>query len=310
MRCQFVRRILGSALFTIIVISGCKTRNLQTSNQLDSNASSNNNTLDAPQVLHQINKNFKAGESFTIPLDPKRVVDQITVKYDGHYSIVVKDQNGKTMENDEGAPFYKDGMYAFGYSVSETGVKREIAPKKFVDAYETDNWHDLTNAQGSTLLVEFDHGAQYKNDPEVVNAKRTIRVTTVLVRYKDEPGQVYQEFLYNKYDEDSMSSSAIKVESGGSHVVEVDSSRKIYRIDVRWGDEKPRINGVYVSGMASGRLSVNGKIQDSTRNVAAIETQVWYPITYSDGDDKTKIEVSFSGDTARIHWIRAYYKNQ
>lgn len=102
--------IVLATLLTTAFNPACKTTKSNSSKQLASEADRNNRQ--EPQVLHQINKDFKAGESFTLPLDPNRVVDQITVKYDGHYTLTIKDKDGNLMRNDEGAPYYKDGMYA------------------------------------------------------------------------------------------------------------------------------------------------------------------------------------------------------
>lgn len=262
-----------------------------------------------PQVLTQIDQSYRAGESFTVPLNPNRVIDQITIKYDGRYSLIALDENGKTKVNDEGAPFYRDGMYAIGYAISETGEKTQVAPKKFVDAFETDNWHDVTKGlQGTKLLVEFEHSNAYKNDPDVIAAKRSVKVQSVLVRYVDDPRQIYEEFSYNPNPYVSISSDAVTLKPGQTHTAVFKKTNKIYRVDVRWGDERPRINGVYIAGKASGKLSINGESQGPSRNVAAIETQVWSPINYTPSvNGETKIDVSILYEEARIHWIRVYY---
>jgi hypothetical protein len=174
-----------------------------------------------PPATHQfdVHKSFKAGESFSLPLDPNRTVDQVTIKYHGAYTVLEKGPDGTTLLNDEGQPRYKDGMYAFGYAVQSDGNKLSIAPKKFVDAQETDNWHDLTNAKGEQLLVEFAHAPKYAADPEVLAVARTVAVTTVLVRYEDAPGQLRQDYVYNANDDDSMSTAATSVPDGSSHTV-------------------------------------------------------------------------------------------
>lgn len=292
----------------LIIVSGCKTaqNDAPASVALDAQPGGAG-SFPSAQILYNVGKSFKAGEFFEIPLDPARQVEQITIKFHGKYTLVEKDAAGNPILNDEGKPRYKDGIYAYGYSLSPAGEKREIAAKKFVDAFETDNWHDLVNVQGAKLRVEFRHGSQYVNDPELLALARKISVESVLVRYVDAPGQLFQEFVYNADDDFSMSPDAVTVQSGGSHRVNVDKTRKIYRIDVRWGDEKPRVDGVYVPGTASGTLRINGKSQ-GTRNVAAVETQVWAPVDYPASNQVAhNIDFLFSGDKARIHWIRVYY---
>ncbi len=76
---------------------------------------------------------------------------------------------------------------------------------------------------------------------------------------------------------------------------------------MRWGDEKPRRDGVYVPGTASGQLTVAGVPQGTWRNVAAVETQVWDNIKVPDSAAEQTISVAFQGDDARVHWLRVYY---
>lgn len=263
----------------------------------------------SPEAFFEINRQVGHGDFFEVPVDATRKITQVTVRYHGAYSVYEKDSNGQVLKNDEGAPRYKDGMYAHGYLVDQNGTKREISSKKFVDAYETDNWHDLYDVRGKTLRVEFRHSPHHAEDPEVKAVVRTVAMQSVLVRYDDHPDEVYKEIRYSNDDNYGLSPDAKLVAAGKSHKISIPKSMKAYRVDVRWGDEKPRSSdGFYVAGTAKGRLIINGQPQGSQRNVAAIETQVWAPVRYTAANDRdTEIELAFDYDDARIHWVRVYY---
>jgi len=289
---------LAAQMFTV----GCRHVDANDSNLQDATF-----TPDNPLQSITVAKDVKHGDVLTFPIDPSREIDQITCKYHGVYSV----RDGDRV-NDEGQPYYMDGMYVHGYVQLEGGTRREVAPKKFVDANETDNWHDLyAGARGDTLIIEMRHGPQYLNRPEMQNVNRTIRFDSILVRYKDRPGLTFVPFEYNTDENDSMSSDAVSVASGGSHVVMVDAEKRINRIDIRWGDERPRVNGVYVPGRAEGAIFINGRRVLNQRNVAAVETQVFTPITDYPAATGTenKVEVRFYYDNARIHWIKVYYES-
>jgi len=261
------------------------------------------------QKLFTINRTFKHGDEHEIAIDPTRAIEQITCKYHGDYRVQEIGPDGQPTRNDEGQPRFKDGMYAFGYVVSPTGQEQEVATKKFIDAFETDNWHDLTAAKGPKFVIKFRHSDRYANDPDVVAANTTIRLESILVRYATDPNARFQEFMYNRDYDYGLSPDAVAVTNGGSHKVKIPKSKRITRIDVRWGDEKPRQNGVYVPGTANGRLLVNGQAQGTWRNVAAIETQVWAPVQApAPAGDDHEIAISFSGDDARVHWIKVFYE--
>lgn len=263
-------------------------------------------SAESPLQFIPIGKNVKHGDVLTFNIDPSRDIEQITCKYHGVYSV----RDGNKV-NDEGQPYYMDGMYVHGYVQLNGGPKREVAPKKFVDAHETDNWHDLyAGAKGDTLIVEMRHADKYLTKPEMRNVSRTIRFDSILVKYKDKPGLKYVPFEYNSNEHGSMSPDAVAVKPGGSHSVKVSADKRITRIDIRWGDEKPRLNGVYVPGRAEGAIFINGRRVLNQRNVAAVETQVFSPVSGypapADGDHT--VEVRFYYDDARIHWIKVYYE--
>jgi hypothetical protein len=298
-----LKLLLVPALFLLSCAfsAGCKQRDAGQSDLQDAGFSADN-----PLQSITVGKNVKHGEMLTFPIDPSREIEQITCKYHGVYSI----RDGSKV-NDEGQPYYMDGMYVHGYVQLAGGVRREVAPKKFVDAHETDNWHDLyPGARGDTLIVEMRHADKYLTKPEMQNINRTIRFDSILVKYKDKPGLKFIPFAYNANEHVSMSSDAVIVKSGGSHTVSVGADKRITRIDIRWGDEKPRVNGVYVPGRAEGAIFVNGRRVLNQRNVAAVETQVFSPISdypAPTGAEHT-VEVRFYYDDARIHWIKVYYE--
>jgi hypothetical protein len=296
-------------LLLILAFAGCKTADRSGASSLILAAGEAPLTPGEAQHLYVVNKSYGHGGLLELPIDPTREIEQITCKYDGRYSVVERGADGQPILNDEGKPRYKDGMYAHGYVLGADGVEREVSEKKFIDSDETDNWHDLTAEKGGMLVIRFALSDRYKDDPEVAAAQRQIRMESVLVRYKMAPGATSQDFIYNASYDYSMSPDAVAVSNGGSHKIQVAKGKRIYRIEVRWGDEKPRVNGVYVPGMASGRLSINGVPQGGSRNVAAIETQLWEPVSYTDaaGADN-EIELSFFGDDARIHFIKVYYE--
>lgn len=257
----------------------------------------------------EVNQTFHSGERFEMPLDPNRDLDQVTVSWDVTYSLVMKDSNGRVMLNDEGQPMYRDGMYAYPKVVNVDGGVDQIGPKKFVAPNETDNVHDLDNVRGTTLYLEFWHAHDQQDNPQVRATHRSVKLKSVTLRYKDAPGQQYKDFIYNPNYNDALSSQARYVPAGQTFELEIPANMHVYRADVRWGDAKPRVNGVYVAGSATGRLKFNGEWQGEARNVAAIETQTWSGMSYppAQGSHHTLV-VSFRNDGARIHSVRVYYQ--
>ncbi len=313
MRTRFVS-VLGLALLAALPLA-CKSANgnrarlAGTEAGLEATPAPSENPND-PQKTYRIDRRMQHGDFFEVAVDATRQIEQITCKYDGRYTVKELDEDGKERLNDEGKTRFKDGMYAHGYVLGEDGEKREIAPKKFIDEGETDNWHDLYQAKGGKLRVEFRHGDGHAEDADVKSAATTIGMESIIVRYADAPGLVFQEFLYNPEYEDSMSKKAVAVKNNASHKVKLDKAKKVYRIDIRWGDEKPRdAAGIYIPGTASGVVKVNGQDAGTWRNVAAIETQVWmvndYPVA---SGAENEVEIEFGGDDARIHWIKVYYQ--
>jgi hypothetical protein len=219
----------------------------------------------------------------------------------------MRDAQGHVILNDEGQPKYKDGMYAYG-KIDQGGSLRDIAPKKFVAPGETDNWHDLQGVRGSRLVIEFWFSQAYSNDPQVLATHRQVLLRSVQIRYKDAPGQTYKDYVFNASYDDALSSSARYVQAGGKFELPIDDDLNVYRVDVRWGDAKPRVNGVYVAGTATGRVKLNGAWQGPPRNVAMIETQTWANLQYpaAIGGHHTLV-VTFENDDARIHSVRVYY---
>ena len=246
------------------------------------------------------------GDMFEIEINPDRPIEQITMKYNGQYTIPVIEKDGSVKVNDEGKIYYKDGMYVTGFVENKQG-QSEISVPKFIDAHETDNWYHLGHVQGSKIIFKFHYRDSFRNDAAVIASKRKVKMQSVLVRYKDPVGLQFEEKVFNNDDEDSLSEQAKSIEQGSSFTMTVPANKHIFRVDVRWGDAKPRQNGVYVPGYASGRLKVNGNWIDEMRNVAAIETQVWNFDTAS-SNDYHKIELYFYHDLAKIHWIKVYYK--
>lgn len=263
----------------------------------------------SPVKIFQIGKPQRAGDQVEVPLDPNRRVVQATIKYSGNYSLYERDASGAIVKNDEGQPRYRDGMYAHGYIVDKANRAVRVAAAKFIDANETDNWHDLTPMAGKAFRIEFQHSPKYAKDAEVLKAKRAIFLESIKVQYEDSPDDRYQEIRYAQDDENEFAPDAKLLRPGEKLRVNV-TAQKIYRIDVRWGDAKPRDkNGVYIPGLASGLLSVDGQPIDSYRNVAMIESQTWGDIPTGKGSAKRAIELQFSGDEARVFWIRVYSKD-
>lgn len=264
-----------------------------------------NEGQDDPLVKYEINKAMGDGDSFEVPLDPKRKLQQITMIYDGNYSIPALDANGQPKKSDEGKTYYKDGMYAHGFVVSANGSKEEVSVPKFVDSNETDNWHDLKPLSGQKLRVEFGYGAEYKNDPAVVAAHTKVQMTRVIIQYQDPEGLTSEIFDYDLGDEQK---SKAEISSGGAFSIDFDGKKEVYRVDVRWGDAKPRnAQGEYVPGRASGYLTVDG-FRSDTRNVAMIETQAFSVKNATAQAGSHKIAVHMTNDSGRVHWIKVFYR--
>lgn len=259
-----------------------------------------------PLVKYEIGKTLGDGDSFEVPLDPKRKLQQVTMIYDGQYSVPALDAQGQPKKSDEGKSYYKDGIYARGFVVGANGSKEAVSVPKFVDSDETDNWHDLKPLSGQKLRVEFGYADQYRNDPAVIAAHTKIRMTRVIIQYQDPEGLTYETFDYDLHDE--MKSKA-EIPSGGAFSVDFDGKKEVYRVDVRWGDAKPRnASGEYVPGVASGYVTVDGFTSD-TRNVAMIETQAFAmrnPAARADGSHR--IAVHMLNDSGRVHWIKVFYR--
>ena len=294
------------ACIVVAVSSACRTTGA--TKPTTSDIASQGDFAD-PVEHREVNQSFHSGERFEMSLDPNRDLDQVTVSWDVDYSLLMKDSSGRVMLNDEGQPMYRDGMYAYPKVLNGEGGIDQIGPKKFVAPNETDNVHDLNNVQGKTLYLEFWHARDQRDNPQVRATHRAVKLKSVTLRYKDAPGQQFKDFVYNTNYNDALSSRARYVPSGQTFELEIPSTLRVYRVDVRWGDAKPRVNGVYVAGSATGKLKFNGEWQGEARNVAAIETQTWTSLNYppAQGSHHTLV-VSFRNDGARVHSVRAYYQ--
>lgn len=298
--------IAGIAAAFAALGAGCRSTS-QTAAE-PSIVASHNDFAD-PVVHKDVNQLFRHGERFEMTIDPSRELDQVTVVWDVDYSLVMRDASGHVMLNDEGQPMYRDGMYAYPKVKTAQGAVQQIGPKKFVAANETDNIHDIQGVRGSTLFVEFWHARDQQDNPQVRAARRAVKLISVTLRYKDAPGQQYKDYIYNPNYDDSLSSLARYVPAGQTFELPIPANLRVYRVDVRWGDAKPRVNGVYVPGTATGRVKFNGAWQGEARNVAAIETQTWAGLQYppAEGGSHTLV-VSFRNDGGRIHSVRVYYQ--
>lgn len=293
--------LLSSSTYSII---SCKTRSVSTVSAIPGDV----DYLDFarnPQELFSIDRMMGDGDTFEITVNEHRPIEQITMKYHGDYSIPVIKEDGEARVNDEGKTYFKDGMYVTGYIKNSFG-RSNVSTPKFIDAYETDNWYDLGHIQGSKLLFEFHYRDSFRDDPAVKSSNRKIKMESVLVRYHDPEGLQYEEKVFNHDDENPLSKEAKSIDSGEEFVFAVPGDRRIFRVDIRWGDAKPRKNGVYVPGYANGQLIVNQKKIGEKRNVAAIENQIWIFDPQASVTDH-EIKVQFFYDIAKIHWIKVYY---
>lgn len=246
------------------------------------------------------------GDSFEVPLDPTRKLHQITMIYDGRYSVPELDAQGKPKKNDEGDAYYKDGMYAHGFVLGSNGSKEDVSVPKFIDGNETDNWHDIPPLSGTKLRVEFAHDQRFAKDPAVLAAKTKVRMDRVIIQYQDPEGLKSEVF---DFDRDDPLKSNAEIRSGGDFAVDFDGTKEVYRVDVRWGDAKPRAaSGEYVPGRASGYLTVDGFTSDR-RNVAAIETQAFTVKGVGPSPKGNhRVSVHMASDNGRVHWLKVFYK--
>lgn len=301
-------RIAWMSLSIVCLMNvACKTRQYSPDrSQIQSGGGAFN-----PVTEYQINKSMRHGDFFEVPLSPQQKLKQITMVYSGNYKIHVFNPDGSVRRNDEGDPYYKDGMYANGFVLDSSGNRKPVAAAKFVDANETDNWHDIPPLTGVTLRVEFSHRAEYLADPVVAAANTEIQMIKVIIQYADPEGLKFEEFVYNSSYDDTMNADAHPIISGGYFSQSFDGTKKITRVDVRWGDAKPRTaEGVYVPGSASGYIQVNGANRSDTRNVAAIETQIFAGLNIlprHDGQDH-EISVHMIGDSGRVHFVKVFYE--
>ncbi len=131
-------------------------------------------------------------------------------------------------------------------------------------------------------------------------------MSRVIIQYRDPEGLTYETFDYDLHDEQK---SKAEIQSGGAFSIDFDGKKEVYRVDVRWGDAKPRnAKGEYVPGTASGYVTVDD-FRSDTRNVAAIETQVFSlakPAARRSGSHR--ISVHMNGDRGRVHWIKVFYR--
>lgn len=259
-----------------------------------------------PLVKYEIGRQMGDGDFFEVPLDPSRKLQQITMIYDGRYTVPELDEQGHPKTNDEGATYYKDGMYAHGFVLGADDSREEVSQPKFIDASETDNWHDIPPLSGEKLRVEFSYADRFKNDPDVLAAHTKVRMDRVIIQYKDPDGLTYEVFDYDLNDQ---LKSKAEIASGGEFAVDFDGTKEIYRVDVRWGDAKPRdANGQYIAGRANGFLTVDDFRSDS-RNVAAIETQAFSVQNASARAEGThRIGVHMNYDAGRVHWMKVFYR--
>ncbi|MGE0174690.1 MAG: hypothetical protein AB7T49_18000 [Oligoflexales bacterium] len=287
-------------LFCLAALSGCKST--------DQTSAVKDETPQNPLQTISVNHSVRAGDTLEYEIDATREIDQITCVYNGNYSVYVRNPDGSIRQNDEGRPYYKDGLYVHGFVRTPSGEDVEVSAPKFIDSVETDNWHDLRVPKGNKLVLKILHREEFAQDPEVIAANRTASFRKITIRYKDDSNHQSIDFIYNQDYDDAFSADAVLVQPGNHHTVEVPGDKKIYRIDVRWGDAKPRASdGTYIAGLAYGRLTVDGMGSEGDRNVAYIETQTWSGLDIPTKGAPHKITLEFSGDPARIHWIKVYY---
>lgn len=306
------RSILAAGMATAIMaalaqIAACRSTS-PTEGPESSSIVASGESFAQPVNSVTVNQNYGSGSRFEMVVDGSRDIDQIQISWDAHYTVVKRDSAGRVLLNDEGQPLFRDGIYAFPKISNSLGNLQNIGTKKFVGASETDNIHDLQGVRGSRLVIEFWHDRLEQERADVREVRRTILLRTVTVRYKDAPGQRYKDYILNPNYNDALSPLAKYILDGQTFELPVPRSYSLYRIDVRWGDAKPRVNGVYVAGVATGKLKVNGQWQGEARNVAAIETQTWTGLNIppANGPNHT-IVVSIRNDAARIHSIRVYF---
>lgn len=306
------RTIQGCGLILIaMTLSHCKTRGTQDSLTL-ANPDTGIASTQKSNFVHPINEMVGDGDEIFVPIDPKRKITQITPYYSGSYKLPVINEDGSIKKNDEGATYYRDGIYAFGYIRDQNGQWQSVSRAKFIDHDEHDNWHDLHIVPGDVLKIEFKYGDRYRTDQEVLSSNRKVQMHNVKVVYADAEGETFHIENYNPQSEAShevpiaVATQGIKVESGQSHTVKFDGTgKKIYKVVVRWGDAKPRkADGSWDAGFARGSLSINGKTLGSLRNVAFIENQTW------DGFEFTgpiTVDVNFRSHFGRVHSVKIYY---
>ena len=109
-----------------MLLAGCRTPAGET-------AGSSLLDADDPVFRVTVNKYYRHGGIYSLPIDPQREVDQVTVEWDVDYSVVMRDGAGNIVRNDAGQPKDKDGVYAYGKVDGGNGLQ-EISTRKFVAA--------------------------------------------------------------------------------------------------------------------------------------------------------------------------------
>ena len=268
----------------------------------------------------EINQNKFHGDSHSIDVDSSRRIVYLVTDYHGVYHIPLSDNHGNPIVNEVGGTYWKDGMYVSGALTLPDGTERPLGFRhRFIDANEPENWYDLELPPVARVRFDFFHDPEYADELLALpRAERTsILLRRIIVRYGDPEGLVHDSFMYNPdtmtpevSPEVAMSDRAVLVPDGGSHRVTVSSGRRICRVDVRWGDAKPRINEMYQQGHADGLMLVNGQAQGDWRSLSFIETEIFAGIDQEPVTGEQSIEFRFRGDPARIHWINVYYHDQ
>jgi hypothetical protein len=297
-------RCLASLFAVALMLAACGEGS--TDDGGASAAAINENQDADPRVTYEIGRDMADGDFFEVTLDPKRQLQEITMVYDGEYTVPAMDAQGKPRKSDEGKPYYKDGIYAHGFVVGANGTRDEVSVPKFVDSDETDNWHDLKPLSGDKLRVEFSYADEYRNDPAVIAAHTKVRMTRIIVQYQDPPGLTFQTF---DYDLGTELKSNAEIPAGGEFGIDFDGKKTVYRVDVRWGDARPRAaDGTYVPGRANGYITVDGFTSDR-RNVAEIETQAFAVSNAAPlADGNHRVTVHMNNDNGRVHWIKVFYR--
>lgn len=266
-----------------------------------------------PEKIVSLGNTYQALNSseVEIDLDSTGNLSNVTMDYSSSAYKVPVIENGVPKVNDEGKTYYKDGIYIKAFLLTTAGQRVQLDRTRFVDGPEIDNWHDLNAPKGSKLIIQFSVAQEYRSDPQVQASNPRVTLKSVTLRYKDAPGLVSKDFIYNSDYDNEMPANAIELPAGGTHSVTFPKSYKVYRVDVRWGDAKPRNEaGHYVPGTASGALLINGVQQGPARQVAALETESWGPLNLPTGAGDNTFSINLKYDKGRVHSIRLFYVPQ